>query len=356
MNSSMPPTRTAESGNKQMTDSPAGKRECAEKWLMLAGSCLIIVLLLFKYVPDLGTALYQNQVSVLASFDAYRGQFLQPGSVFYPRFLGNYICYDLARIIESVFRSPDLRLHPLRIAAAILTPLYFLIGVSVPVFRGRLYQWRGFLAGYLLLFVGGMYVFYPYDAPSLAFLSLGLAFLLEGRLAAAWLCMLLTGLFRESAFHLVVFVGIWALVTQTLPVKLRLGWTLLFGLGFILEYKLVRVFFPGAVMASADGRLHWNLREALTGSGLLSLTTLVTLSLAALLPIAYLAAGPRPADPALRRFLLLNCLAFPLWIVFYRLMNGNISEFRLLWPVLLPCVYGMALTAPGETVPRAAAC
>jgi hypothetical protein len=42
------------------------------------------------------------------------------------------------------------------------------------------------------------------------------------------------------------------------------------------------------------------------------------------------------------RFFRLNCFAFPMWIVFYRVLGGNISEFRLMWPVILPCIYGIA--------------
>jgi len=49
-----------------------------------------------------------------------------------------------------------------------------------------------------------------------------------------------------------------------------------------------------------------------------------------------------------------NCYAFPGWIVFYRMMNGNLSEFRMLFPALLPCMYGIAYGARRAKV-RAAA-
>jgi hypothetical protein len=49
-------------------------------------------------------------------------------------------------------------------------------------------------------------------------------------------------------------------------------------------------------------------------------------------------------------FFRLNCYSLPFWVVFYRSLSGNISEFRMLWPVLLPCIYGIgyaARDAPG---------
>jgi hypothetical protein len=43
-----------------------------------------------------------------------------------------------------------------------------------------------------------------------------------------------------------------------------------------------------------------------------------------------------------RGFFVANSWAFPAWLLFYRMLNGNLSEFRLLFPVLIPCIYGIA--------------
>jgi hypothetical protein len=56
-----------------------------------------------------------------------------------------------------------------------------------------------------------------------------------------------------------------------------------------------------------------------------------------------------PRDDWRTRFFRLNSFALPLWIVFYRSLNGNISEFRMLWPVILPCIYGIAAGAHAAT-------
>src|SRR5262249_24072170 len=81
--------------------------------------------------------------------------------------------------------------------------------------------------------------------------------------------------------------------------------------------------------------------------GLLSLTVICSLGLAALYPLACLlrvrdmAAEELPAGDWHRQFFMLNCFVFPAWIVFYRMMSSNISEFRVLLPALLPCIYGI---------------
>ena len=84
-------------------------------------------------------------------------------------------------------------------------------------------------------------------------------------------------------------------------------------------------------------------RRLLLSAGLMSLTTVCSLGLAVLFPIAcLLKADCGPPSDWRRRFFVINCWLFPAWIVFYRMMSGNLSEFRLLLPVVLPCIYGIA--------------
>jgi len=123
----------------------------------------------------------------------------------------------------------------------------------------------------------------------------------------------------------------------------RAAWVVIMALVFALEYKAIRIYFPGPLTGISTGGLLLS-SEIFTGAGLLSLTSLATLPLAALFPLVYLCLRiPGRENAAFDKFFLLNCLAFPFWLIFYRMFSGNITEFRMLWPVLLPLVYGMAM-------------
>ena len=315
--------------------------ESVEKLLSVAALSLSLELILFKFVPDIGTATLQHGFSTLADFAAFQRTYLDPGSVHHARFLGNDILYHLAKLIERSDRSTDPRLHPLRIAAAILTPVYAYLGAHFALVRGSGLAWRDFFVPYGLTVLIGMYVFYPADMPGMAFLSISLYMLLQQRRPAALLLMLVTGLFRESAFHMVWLTMAWALCDRERPTVERVAWPSAFAVAFVLEYLAIRRFFPGPI--SASGAVILDPRILFLGAGLLSLTTICSLGLAALLPIACaLRWHDLPEAGWRRRFFLLNCWIFPAWIVFYRMLSGNISEFRMLFPALLPCIYGIA--------------
>ena len=107
----------------------------AEKIIAVAALVLSIELVIFKFLPDIGTATVQNLASELTDFELFRHDYLQPDSVHYARFLGNRILYVVATALDGLYRTSDIRLHPLRIAAGILTPLYALLG-AIPVLAG----------------------------------------------------------------------------------------------------------------------------------------------------------------------------------------------------------------------------
>jgi hypothetical protein len=141
---------------------------------------------------------------------------------------------------------------------------------------------------------------------------------------------------------------VWALYDTRRPRRERVSWVGVFALTFLLEYLTVRHFFPGPV--SSAGGLLLSPREIFFGAGMLSLTTICSLGLAALFPIACLVkVRDLRADDWRRGFFTLNSYAFAGWVVFYRMMNGNLSEFRMLFPVLLPCIYGVAYGAIRRT-------
>ena len=58
----------------------------------------------------------------------FEQEYLGAGSVHHARFLGNITLYYLARLLDSLHHSTDIRLHPLRVAAGILTPIYAYLG------------------------------------------------------------------------------------------------------------------------------------------------------------------------------------------------------------------------------------
>jgi len=316
----------------------------AETLIGLGALGLSIELVLFKFLPDLATAMIQNGRSALTDFGQFEREYLAPGSVHHARFLGNYILYSLAKLLATLYHSPDPRLHPLRVAAGILTPIYAYLGVLPAIRDRRSLAWRYFISLYAFIVLIGLYVFYPADMPALAFLSMALCFLLQGRLWPTLLLTLLTGLFRETSFHMVWFVAVWCWCDHSRTLRQRLIWLGTFILAFILEYIAVRQFFPGPI--SSAGGVILDPRELFLDRGVLSLTTICSVGLAALFPLACLVRIREISTSDWRRaFFGLNCYAFPAWIVFYRMMNGNLAEFRMLFPVLIPCVYGVAYAA-----------
>jgi hypothetical protein len=323
----------------------------AEKLLSLAALGIAIEIVFFKFLPDLSTALIQHDQSALTDFAQFERMYLTPGSVHHARFLGNYILYSLARLLSGLYHSTDLRLHPLRVAAGILSPAYAYLGAYFALRDPARLAWRFFIVPYALAVVIGLYVFYPADLPSLAFLSMAVFFLLEKRLWLTLLLMLITGLFRESSLHIVWLVAAWAWCDGSRGLRERAAWVLAFGLAFVLEYVAVRHFFPGPV--SSAGGVIFDLRVLFLDKGLLSLTTLCSVGLAALFPLACLIRARNiAAGDWRRRFFMLNACAFPAWLVFYRMMNGNLSEFRMLFPVLVPCIYGIAYGAAASNRER----
>ena len=335
------------SGTVELAAHPATAAGRAERLEKLIGLCALgfaIELVLFKFLPDLGTAQVQHSRSALTDFGEFEREYLIPGSVHHARFLGNLILYHFAKLLTAIFHSTDLRLHPLRVAAGILTPLYAYLGAYFPLDGNSRLNWRYFLSLYGLVVVLGLYVFYPADAPSLAFLSMALFFLLKERLGLVFLLMLVTGLFRETAFHIVWFVALWALCSRSRGRAERLLWVGGFAAAFALEYVTVRRLFPGPI--SSAGGVIFDPRALFLDRGLLSLTTICSLGLAALFPLACaLRITVLSPEDWRRRFFELNCYAFPAWIVFYRMMAGNLSEFRMLYPVVLPCIFGIAYAA-----------
>lgn len=325
-----------------MTTEIDASKQRSSKIFALLLLVLAIELIFFKFVPDLGTATLPNQgPSLLTDVHAFQGYYQTPGSVMYPRFAGTSILLWLTRLIGTHVHSTDVRLYPLRIAAGFLTPFYAIVGlIPVLLLRTR-YHWQTYTTLYGIYCVLGLYVFYPYDMPSIALISIAAFLILEEHLALALVIMVLTGIFRESSLHIVCFAVIWAICSQRLPRNRRALWALVYGAVFFLEYRLIRYFYQARTDLNSD------VHEIFFGRGLWSFTCIVTLSLVAIVPLYCVVRMKGRSDLGWRRhFFWVNCALTPVWILFYRVMGGNISELRMLLPVLLPLFYGLALRSP----------
>lgn len=324
----------------------------AEKVLSLIGLALAIELVFFKFLPDIATAVIQGSPSSLTDFSLFRRDYLQVGTLAYTRFLGNQILWEVAQFISLFVHSQDLRLHPLRIAAGVLTPLYACVG-AYPVLRAAMgLNWRYFMAAYAAMVLMSLYVFYPYDMPALALISVALYFLLKGNMGPTLLFMLLTGLFRETSFHVVTWVGLWMIIDRTRPARERIVWFAAFAAAFVLEYTLLRHFHPGPV--TGGGHILIDPKAIFLAPGMLSLTAICSLGLEAVFAILCLERlwSIRTQDWR-RGFFIANCCVLPGWWIFYRMMDGNMAEFRLLLPAVLPCVYGLAYAGAAPRQPSA---
>lgn len=325
--------------------SRAGHSERFEKLLAAAALAFAIELVFFKFLPDLSTALIQGYSSNLTDFSLFERDYIVRGSLFSTRVLGNHIFWHVAHIVGHFVHSHDVRLHPLRITAGILTPLYAWAGAYPALRRSSGLNWRYFMAAYAVTVVISLYVFYPYDMPAFAALSVAMYFLLRERLGWALAFMLLTGLIRESAFHVVTWVALWALCSRSVPWGRRFTWLCAFAVTFILEYLAVRHYFPGPL--TSVGGVLLDPRAIFLGKQMLSLTNTCVIGMQLVLAAVCLN-RLRDTDPAdwRHRFFVVNCYALPAWMIFYVVMNGNLAEFRLLLPALLPCIYGLAFATP----------
>jgi hypothetical protein len=326
--------------------SRSGYSERFEKLLSLAALAFAIELVFFKFLPDLSTALIQGYPSNLTDFSLFERDYIVRGSLFSTRVLGNHIFWHVAQFVGHFVHSQDVRLHPLRITAGILTPLYAFAGAYPALRRSSGLNWRYFMAAYAVTVVVSLYLFYPYDMPAFAGLSVAMYFLLRERLGWALAFMLLTGLTRESAFHVVTWMALWMLCSRSLPSRGRFIWVCIFAVTFVLEYLAVRHFFPGPM--TSVGGVVLDPAAIFLGKQMLSLTN--TCSVGMELVLAALCLNRlRDTDPAdwRRTFFVVNCYALPGWMIFYVMMHANLAEFRLLLPALLPCIYGLAFaTAP----------
>jgi hypothetical protein len=286
-----------------------------------------------KFAPDVtpGTS-GSATTSALASYDQYWASLprMQRG-----RIGGNYGVYGVAKAIERCIGIPrDPRLHPLRIAAVLVSSLSIWIGV-LPVFfdKGRRWNWRVFFAAFLFMSLLSFYCYKPHDMPSIGLLSLGLWLLLCRRPAAALVVLLLTGMIRESALHLVWFALSLLIIPAFSP---GIIWVIVYFIAFMVQWAVIRHFFP----VPSPLRLHHMWGDLTSPTLWASLAMLFWFTAQAAIQLAC------QAKAALRcrewTFYAIQILMVIPWLMFYKCMNGNWSEFRMLMPIALPLIYCIA--------------
>jgi hypothetical protein len=253
-----------------------------------------------------------------------------------PRFAGNYAVYYTAKAIESVIGIPgDIRLHPLRLAACIWSTLsIWAAALPVMLDRSGRWNWRVFYAAYLAMACVSFYTYMPYDLPSTAFVVLGLWAVLHRRPAIALIAIVIGSTFRESMLH-VVFFAMCALLIPSL--RVHAGWVVAMLVVFFAEWFIIRRYlFPGA-----RNTFVWRIWHHLGSLTLWASVGLVMWYTAqSTLSISRRVAGFGWDDVDL--FFWLQVLAVVPWLIFYTMNNGNLSEFRMLLPVLVPLVFALA--------------
>src|SRR5688500_7775087 len=103
------------------------------KLIVAAATPFVVLLIYVKYLPDYaGCALSTAPPVPLSSYEAYWNE-LHGIEPFRARFASNYLVYGVAKAIETVIRVPgDVRIHPLRLAAAAVTTVCLWL-VTAPV-------------------------------------------------------------------------------------------------------------------------------------------------------------------------------------------------------------------------------
>ncbi|HSI35128.1 MAG: hypothetical protein ACAI43_17185 [Phycisphaerae bacterium] len=303
--------------------------------LALAVTPVLILIFFLKFAADVSGPIVQrvDVPPMLTSYDNYWWHANQHPAMT-ARFAGNYSVYYLAKGIERITGIPaDPRLHPIRLAAAIASIFWLWVG-ALPVLldRSGRWDWRTFYAAFLGASCVALFAYTPYDLPSLAFTSLGLWAVIHRRPAWALLWILLGNPFRESLLHVVFFAGCTLLIPR---LRMSLAWIAALTVAFFAEWYLIRRFYPvpSAFTIKIFGDL---LSPTLWASVGLCLWFAGQAGLSIARRVA--AGGWSPLD----RFFTLQILALLPWLLFYKLNNGNLAEFRMLLPVVLPLMFALA--------------
>ncbi len=312
-------------------------RELLLKALTVAAIPLLVFFELFKFAPDLAATASGHGTSPLVSFRAYREVLT---GIHASRFAANEIVYWLARAIGGfVPRHADVRLHPLRLAAA-LVAAGAILATLAPFLSSRQAQrwsWRTFALFYLPVAFLSLQVYKPYDLTSTAVIAFALLALFSDRFALAFGLMIVAGLFRETSLHVVWFALCFAWLRGG---RRRLSWTAAMGLVWAAELTTIRHAFGvqthvGLALALPPDFFNPSLWLSV-------LATLIATGYAAVDLASRRAAFDGTEGQIAWRFFALQVGVVVPWMIFYQIMGGGLAEFRLMLPVLLPLALSVA--------------
>jgi hypothetical protein len=321
----------------------ASHEDLLAKALALGITPVLVMIFFLKFGADVSTPVLQNlpdQPVMLTSYDNY---WYHLRDLMRPRFAANWAVYGTAKAIERVIGIPgDIRLHPIRLAAAIWSTLGIWLGVAPVVLdRSGRWNWRTYVAAYLAAACVSLYCYMPYDIPSTAFVVLGLWAILHKRPAWAFAALVIGMTIRESMLH-IVFFALCTLVIPSLNVGVR--WAALMFVTFFVEWFVIRKIFPGGKPAFV-----WRIWHHL-GSLTLWASVGLVLWYAAQATLAISKRVGRLGWDDRDTLLWLQVLAVVPWLVFYTMNNGNLAEFRMLLPILVPLIFALAYRrAPAQT-------
>jgi hypothetical protein len=319
-----------------MRDSQHGAPRLERAWkaMALAAIPVLVFTILFKFAPDLATASVQGRASLLTGFEAFRSELV---GIHATRFAGNEIVFHLARGLAAIVGvSSDVRMHPLRMAAAVTTCVY--IGLIVlPVMserRRHVWHWSTFCIAFLPMAALSLQIYKPYDLPALLFVALGFLAVVEDKFGLAILCVVICGLFRESGLHVVWFAVCMAVLRggrhrDVMAVTMVATWA--------VELSIVRWFY------GFKDHLAPPPHDLLSPSLWLTLSAIGLFCAAAALDLrARETRMQTPGERVMFRFLGVQLAAVPVWLAIYHLEGGGLAEFRMLLPVVLPLAFSLA--------------
>ena len=306
------------------------------KLLALVASAILVLIMFLKFGADVSSPYLQRLPETRPMLSNYEVYWANLQDLMRPRFAGNYAVYYTARAIERVIGIPgDIRLHPLRLAAVIWSTLGIWAAVlPVMLDRSGRWNWRVFFAAYLAMACVSFYTYMPYDLPSTAFIVLGLWAILHRRPGLALLAIAIGSTFRESMLHIVFF----AMCTLLVPsLRVSVGWIVAMFVLFFAEWFVIRRFlFPGG-----QNHFVWRIWRHLGSLTLWASVGLIAWYTAqATLTVAKRVT--RLGWDDVDAFFWIQVLAVVPWLLFYTVNNGNLSEFRMLLPVLVPLVFALA--------------
>lgn len=325
------------------------------KFLALLLTVPVVLIFFMKFAADVSIQSVTGERPMLDSYESYWWHTWGIDPVFRPRFAGRYLVYGVAKGIEALIGvRQDTRLHPIRLAAALVSIVSIWAGAApVLLDRTRRWHWPTFYAGYGLLAALSFYVYMPYDLTSLAFISVAFVLLLQKRRVAPLVLLLVCGLFRESNLHIAWFAMATLFVRE---LSVGVAWAGAYLAAFFAEWWVLhRLVWP-------DARPTQTPLEALRNN-LTSLTAWAVVAMIACMAAVALVVvarrvrrhvtGSRP--PPVEAFFLIQIAMVPAWLLFYAWNGANWSEFRVQLPTVLPLAYAIAWRGTTRTEPSSGA-